>query len=285
MSSKAQINANRQNAQKSTGPKSDEGKAAVSQNAVKHGLFAESVIKGENPADYEVFHTKMLAELAPVGLVEAVLADRIASLWWRLKRAERMQNQAIDVMIARDEPSPLSKRLHNCLPKDLQEIDYDTRAAGPELVLGRAIIKDYSYSRVLDRMILYERRIENSLNKASRELERRQMIRQVEQQYAEQEQAIPSTLLRTGHFPIKDNREVAATQSTTAVKIDDLKKQSQFVPGLNGATSYMKGDYDNNSPAGSEENKAKQTQIQAPALTEGAENTGKSHVVANSIAR
>jgi len=243
MSTEKQINANRQNAQKSTGPKSDQGKAAVSQNAVKHGLFAESVIKGENPADYEVFHNKMLAELAPVGLVEAVLADRIASLWWRLKRAERMQNQAIDVMIARDEPSPLSQRLHNCLPKDLQEIDYDTRAAGPELVLGRSIIKDYSYSRVLDRMILYERRIENSLNKAMRELERRQMIRQVEQQYAEQELSIP------------ESRQ-------TAEQKDDLKKQSQFVPGLNGATSYIKGDYDKITGRSDDENKAKQSQLQ-----------------------
>jgi len=260
MSSKAQINANRQNAQKSTGPRTDEGKATVSQNAVKHGLFAESVIKGENPADYEVFHKKMLAELAPVGLVEAVLADRIASLWWRLKRAERMQNQAIDVMIARDEPSPLSQRLHNSLPKDLQEIDYDTRAAGPELVLGRAIIKDYSYSRVLDRMILYERRIENSLNKAMRELERRQMIRQVEQQYAEQELSIP--------IPINDNRDVAATRSPRE-KNSELKKQSQSVPGQNGATSYLKGDYDNNSAGQIDENKANQSQFKAIASPEG----------------
>jgi hypothetical protein len=53
MSTQAQIKANRQNAQKSTGPKTDEGKAAASQNAVKHGLFAESVIKGENEAEYE----------------------------------------------------------------------------------------------------------------------------------------------------------------------------------------------------------------------------------------
>ena len=279
MSSKAQIKANRQNAQKSTGPKTDEGKAAVSQNAVKHGLFAESVIKGENPADYEVFHTKMLAELAPVGVVEAVLADRIASLWWRLKRAERMQNQAIDVMIARDEPSPLSKRLHNCLPKDLQEIDYDTRAAGPELVLGRAIIKDYSYSRVLDRLVLYERRIENSLNKAMRELERRQMIRQVEQQYAEQEYEPEQAI----HFPIKDNREVAATQSTTVVKNGDLKKQSQSVPDLMGVTSFMEGDYDKKPAGGADENKANQSQISALSSHEGIGKREESAAEANRL--
>ena len=53
MSTTAQILANRLNSQKSTGPQTAEGKDVVSQNAVKHGLFAESVIKGENPADYE----------------------------------------------------------------------------------------------------------------------------------------------------------------------------------------------------------------------------------------
>ena len=57
MSTTAQILANRNNSQKSTGPQTAEGKAVVSQNAVKHGLFAaEAVITGENPADYEAYH-------------------------------------------------------------------------------------------------------------------------------------------------------------------------------------------------------------------------------------
>jgi hypothetical protein len=81
MATEKQINANRKNAQKSTGPKTAEGKAAVSQNAVKHGLFAESVIKGENEAEYEAFHDEMFAELAPVGMVELMLAERVISLW------------------------------------------------------------------------------------------------------------------------------------------------------------------------------------------------------------
>ena len=86
---------------------------------------------------------------------------------------------------------------------------------------------------------MYERRIENSLHKTLRELERRQLIRQFQQQEAEQE------------LPTKEPNH-------SAEKISDLKKQSQFIPGLTGAKSYMKGDYDN-IPAGKiEENKAKQ---------------------------
>jgi hypothetical protein len=56
MSTTEQIKANRQNARKSTGPKTAEGKATASKNAVKHGLFAaEAVIEGENQADYEAY--------------------------------------------------------------------------------------------------------------------------------------------------------------------------------------------------------------------------------------
>ena len=250
MSTQKQIKANRKNAQKSTGPKTAEGKATVSKNAVKHGLFAEeAVITGENPADYEAYLDSFLTEMKPAGAVETMLAERFVSLAWRLRRAERIQNQTIDVMIARDEPSPLSKRLHECLPKDLQEIDYDTRAAGPELVLGRSIIKDYSNSRVLDRMLMYERRIENSLHKTMRELERRQLIRQYQQQEADEEYE-PSM------------REKTSTQSTPVEKNSDLKKQSQFVPGLNGATSFEKGDYDKIPSCRTQENKAKQSQFQ-----------------------
>ena len=256
MSTQKQINANRKNAQKSTGPKTDEGKAAVSQNAVKHGIFAQSVIKGENEADYEAFHDKMVAEIKPVGPTEILLAERIVSLWWRLERAERMQNQAIDVLIERDEPTPLEKSLQKWMPKD---IGPDTRGAGPELVLGRAVIKDYSYSRVLDRMILYERRIESSLHKTMRELERLQLIRQYQQQEAEQqfepEQAIPSTTLRTGPIPTNDSRDVAATRSNPE-KNSDLKKQSQFTPDVMGAKPFMKGGYGNIPAGGNAGNKA-----------------------------
>ena len=54
MATTNQIEANRKNAQKSTGPKSAQGKADVAKNATKHGLTAQNVIiKGENPEEFE----------------------------------------------------------------------------------------------------------------------------------------------------------------------------------------------------------------------------------------
>ena len=170
MSTQKQINANRKNAQKSTGPKTVEGKAAVSQNAVKHGLFTDSLVFGENEADFEAFHNEMLAELNPVGAVETTMTERIISLWWRLKRAEHMQKQTFEDMIVRKVTNRTSRR---CREYDIA--DQGLRPDDPEyaldgLALGRIATKDFAYCRVLDRMLMYERRIESSLIKSTKEL-------------------------------------------------------------------------------------------------------------------
>ena len=64
------------------------------------------------------------------------------------------------------------------MPKEMRE---DNRGSGPDLVLGRAAINDLSNSRVLERLLMYERRIENSLYKTLDELHKRKLVRQLEQ--------------------------------------------------------------------------------------------------------
>jgi hypothetical protein len=237
MSSEAQINANRLNSQKSTGPQSLEGKAAVSQNAVKHGLFAsEAVVKGENRGDFDLFRDEMLAELAPVGPVESILAARVVSLSWRLKRAERIQNQAIDVMIARDGPSPLAKLAQSLLPKDQRQLSADASASNGDLVLGRAAIKDYSNSRVLDRLLMYERRIEHSMFKTMAELQRLRLIRELQEAAAEEEFAVDAGS--------PQNNEV------------NCAKQSQFEPAQMNVSSCARKEYENRAALRLGENKA-----------------------------
>ena len=178
MSTKAQIIANRHNAQKSTGPSTHEGKAAASQNSVKHGLFArQTVISSENQADFCLERDRILSELVPDSPMESMLSERIVSLSWRLKRVGRIQAQTIDALNEKNASSPLTKLTQSLLFKGR---DQSQTAPSADLALGRMAIKDFSNSRVLDRLLMYERRIENSLYKTIFELQRLRLIRNLD---------------------------------------------------------------------------------------------------------
>jgi hypothetical protein len=87
MATSAQIDANCRNAQSSTGPRTDAGKAMASQNAYKHGLRSASpVARGEDPAAWLAFAAEVIAEYDPVGIAQRLLAERIAFLQWKLVR-------------------------------------------------------------------------------------------------------------------------------------------------------------------------------------------------------
>jgi hypothetical protein len=83
-----QLGANRRNALKGTGPRTDNGKNASRQNALRHGLTAETVIEPfEDPEEYRMFEAAIVSEYLPQTPVEHELVHRLASLFWRLRRA------------------------------------------------------------------------------------------------------------------------------------------------------------------------------------------------------
>ncbi len=170
MATEAQIGANRSNAQKSTGPRTPEGKTKVAQNAVKHGLLArEAVIKGEDPEEFTLYRDQMLEELAPAGPVECLLAQRIVGLSWRLQRAERLQGVAFDTLGEEKKPAkPIWSAKGWEVPPPAK--------LGPE-EQARQIVQDFGEARILDRLLVYERRIEGSLFRTMAELEKRQRRR------------------------------------------------------------------------------------------------------------
>ncbi|HML74975.1 MAG TPA: hypothetical protein PKB02_10830 [Anaerohalosphaeraceae bacterium] len=97
MLSEKQLIANRNNCLKSTGPRTAEGKAAVAQNAMRHGLRSgRIIIRGESLDQYEQFRNDVLAQLAPEGPIEARLAGRIADCLWRLERAGRIESEWLE---------------------------------------------------------------------------------------------------------------------------------------------------------------------------------------------
>jgi len=92
MALEAQVNSNRQNSQKSTGPLTAEENAAGSKNALKNGFFAEEkVIDGENITDYEAYLESSLSEMEPEGINKTMLIERFVILSLRLKHAGRFR--------------------------------------------------------------------------------------------------------------------------------------------------------------------------------------------------
>ena len=71
MPTNAQIKANRNNAKKSTGPRTEEGKTRVSKNALKHGLLArDTVLPGEDSADFDSQLSALEADIQPANSLE-----------------------------------------------------------------------------------------------------------------------------------------------------------------------------------------------------------------------
>jgi hypothetical protein len=91
--SNARAEASRKNGAKSRGPKTSEGKARASRNALKHGLRAGKhvLLPDEDSDEFEALEVALFAELAPEGALQGLLAGRIARAAWRLARAERIE--------------------------------------------------------------------------------------------------------------------------------------------------------------------------------------------------
>jgi hypothetical protein len=89
--------ANRRNALRSTGPRTPAGKARSSKNATRHGLLSrEELLPDESAADFAAFRDRMLEALAPEGDLEELLADRVVSGAWRLRRFVRVEVAAFE---------------------------------------------------------------------------------------------------------------------------------------------------------------------------------------------
>jgi len=98
MTSYRQIEANRRNALKSTGPKTEAGKQASRCNAVRHGLTAETVLSAlEDAEDYKAFEAAITADYDAQSAVERELVLRLASILWRLRRATTMETGLFEI--------------------------------------------------------------------------------------------------------------------------------------------------------------------------------------------
>ena len=98
MTSYRQIEANRRNALRSTGPKTESGKQVSRCNALRHGLTAETIICAlEDADDYKAFEAAITADYDAQSAVERELVLRLASILWRLRRATAMETGLFEI--------------------------------------------------------------------------------------------------------------------------------------------------------------------------------------------
>jgi len=112
MSSQLQIEANRRNSQKSTGPRSAAGKTISSQNALGSGIFAESeTIRDENASDLEALAASYYDRFRPAAPEQRCLVDILVHSEWTLRRLRRAEAQLWEQNADWSQPS-IAENLH-----------------------------------------------------------------------------------------------------------------------------------------------------------------------------
>ena len=111
--SKKQINANQQNAQKSTGPKSTDGKAVSSRNATRHGLLSDRLfLTDEKPQDFQLLFEELTVTFSPSGVMEMMLVEKIAVAIWKQRRLVAAETGAISL---RRQPEKVLAKVNNVM--------------------------------------------------------------------------------------------------------------------------------------------------------------------------
>lgn len=155
MSSQKQIDANRRNAQSSTGPRTPEGRAAVRLNALTHGLTAANlVLHTEDQEAFEELLQASLDEFDPQTPTEQTLVEQLVCASWRLRRLRVIEQGIFDDRL--------------CQTAEYMRLTYKKPSAS--LRLGYVFFKDASGPEALSALSRFEGRIERSYYRALREL-------------------------------------------------------------------------------------------------------------------
>ena len=101
MTKSTKAESNRSNALKSTGPKSTLGKAASSQNSLRHGvLSAHLILPNESRKEFDALQAELQQEFMPQGVLEMSLVERIAIALWRQRRLVRAESAEIELRLS-----------------------------------------------------------------------------------------------------------------------------------------------------------------------------------------
>jgi hypothetical protein len=173
--SSRKIEANRRNASKSTGPRTEIGKRTVARNALKHGFFSKWLLiphpdGKEDPIEYQNFYAALREHYEPLDFLEELLVEKIAVWSWRLRRLLRCESGQIARALAEH-----SYEIKQLSIADSGELELPA-LSNPEV----SAITDHLFlppKEELEKLLRYEAMINKQLNHAIAELERLQRRR------------------------------------------------------------------------------------------------------------
>jgi hypothetical protein len=109
--SQKQIDANRRNAQKSTGPKTKEGKAKSSMNSIKYGIYSDKfLIKDEKKEDFDEYSNGFINWLNPTNPVLLDMASQIIASGWFAKRYMIVESTILNTKIVEEKKETIENK-------------------------------------------------------------------------------------------------------------------------------------------------------------------------------
>ena len=192
MATSRQIEANRRNAQRSTGPRTEVGKARSRLNARKHGLTSKMLlIVGETSNDFDELRAELLEEFDRRSAFECELVERVAGILWRLRRVPFFEAAILDARQAHLDEEIRKRQVRVFgVPYDSlgeqaeEEVEEEVEDAGEEgeeafngadlrhsIYTGSSLILDGHFNDVLGKLSRYETTLMNNLKKTLELLE------------------------------------------------------------------------------------------------------------------
>ena len=169
MATRRQIEANRANAKKSTGPRTQSGKDRARRNARKHGLTpALLVIGDEDPTEFEELRAALMAQYDPQAPTECELVEYLASQFWRLRRIAFFEAAIFAARRAQvaTEMEEESARLVSVEVNGEDGDDKEELSDAETLIcVGRTLIKDGVWSDAFGKLTRYETGLLKGLKK------------------------------------------------------------------------------------------------------------------------
>jgi hypothetical protein len=202
MASEKQTNANRSNAQRSTGPRTPQGKAVTRMNALKWGLCATgtALLPGESPGEFSDLSDDLQEHYQPEFGLESELVEHLLLLLWRLRRVYRVETgvfawylkgayegDARTASLAARIGGPMIAGPNDGADEDPAEKDDDElmadyyEARGDAVMeLGRAFVQDGETANALTKLTRYETSLLRAIERTRLQLEALQAARRSE---------------------------------------------------------------------------------------------------------